>query len=201
MKSDIRAKRQRRIRYLIARRFQFRFVALILAFVFLSAALSSLVVYYTMMMLMGEKLANVYPQGMLLSIINTLNTRIILAVLIISPLVVLLGILLSFRIVGPIYRISKLLRLSARGDLSSRITVRAKDEFKALADAINDMTDMIKTSVKHQKLHAEKAAAEVESIKNAVNQEGFDKDRAKDIIEKLSSEIAEINKELSRYKL
>ena len=198
---DTRSRRQRRLNYLIARRFQFRFVALILAFVFLSAALSSLVVYYTMMVLMGEKLANVYPQGMLLPIINTLNTRIILAVIIVSPLVVFIGILLSFRIVGPLYRISKFLRLSARGDFSSRITVRAKDEFKALADAINDMTDTIKTSIKHQKIHAEKAAAEVESIKKVVNQDNIDKDRAKEIIEKLSGEISEIDKELSRYKL
>lgn len=189
------------MRYLIATRFQFKFVALILAFVFLSAALSSLVVYYTMMILMGEKLANVYPQGMLLPIINTLNSRIVLAVLIISPLVIFIGILLSFRIVGPLYRMSKFLKLFAAGDLSSRITVRAKDEFKALADAINDLTYSIKISIKHQKAHTEKAAEEVELAKKVLSQESIDKDRAKDIIEKLSVEISEIDKELSRYKI
>ena len=95
----------KRKKYLVAARFQLKYVGLILILVFLTGLLCSYVVYYTTMILLGDKLANVYPQGRLIAIINAVNTRILFSLILVSPLVVTIGIFASHKIAGPIYRI------------------------------------------------------------------------------------------------
>ena len=67
----------RRKQYLIAKNFQLKYVGMILLLVSLTAIMCSYVIYYTMMLMMGDKLANVYPQGRLISIVNMVNFRIL----------------------------------------------------------------------------------------------------------------------------
>src|SRR3990167_1474662 len=97
----------KRKQYLVAKEFQMRYVGIILLLMFLTAALCSYVVYYTSMINLGEKLANVYPQGRLVNIVNIVNFRILLSILFITPLVAVIGIFLSHRIAGPIFRMEK----------------------------------------------------------------------------------------------
>src|SRR3989338_11420234 len=126
-----------RRQYIIAKKFQFKYVGLILALMFATAALCSYVVYYTSMVGLGEKLANVYPQGRLVAIVRIVNSRILLSVILVTPLVALIGVFLSHRIAGHIYRMERFLAKIALGDLTSRIVLRNKDELITLADGIN----------------------------------------------------------------
>ena len=109
------ATRFRRKRYIVAARFQLKYIGLILMLVFLTGLLCSYVVYYTMMLGMGDKLANVYPQGRLISIVRDVNLRLFLSLIFVAPLVVTIGIFASHKIAGPIYRIEKFLDDMARG--------------------------------------------------------------------------------------
>ena len=123
-----------RKRYFVAPKFQVRYIGVILGLMVATAALCSYVVYYNSLILLGEKLANVYPQGRLVAILRTVNFRVLLSVIMMSPLVVILGVILSHRIAGPINRMERFLNDVAAGDLSSRITLRPKDELIPLAN-------------------------------------------------------------------
>ena len=118
---------RRRTRLFIAKRFQIRFISLILVFMFATAILSGYTVYVTTWIMFGEKLAAVYPQGLLLDIVNKVNMVLLLRLIFLSPLVILVGLVLSNRIAGPIYRIQKFIRRVSTGNYDNRLKLREKD--------------------------------------------------------------------------
>ena len=81
MAEDIVRPRFKRKQFIVARRFQLKYAGVILLLMFLTAGFCSYAIYYTTMISFGEKLANVYPQGQLVSIVNSVNFRILASIL------------------------------------------------------------------------------------------------------------------------
>lgn len=191
----------KRRQYLIAKKFQLKYVGIILLLMFLTAALCSYVVYYTSMLLLGEKLASIYPQGRLVSIVKIVNFRIFLSVALVTPLVALIGIVLSHRIAGPIYRMETFMANLAGGDLSSRIVLRKGDELMLLADAINRLVASLRESVMQKKSHSNKAKAELANLKKALGSRPIDQALADEALRGLNIEISSLGEVLEKYKL
>ena len=191
--------RFKRKTYLVSKRFQLKYVGQILLLMFLTAALCSYVIYYTTMMMMGEKLANVYPQGRLISIVKLVNLRIFVSILLVSPLVVMIGIFLSHRIAGPIFRIERFLENMAAGDFSARLVLRQKDELKSLAEGINGVNESIRVNVVSQRDRMNKLTAELEKVKKAASSSPQAGSGMSDSIEKLGAEIRALSNELEKY--
>jgi nitrate/nitrite-specific signal transduction histidine kinase len=139
---------QRRRRYVIKPGFQLRYTGIILIAVFAVAAVCILTTYYSSISLLGEKLANVYPQGRLIVTLREVNMIIIFRVLLSIPLIMLIGILLSHRIAGPAYRIERTLREIGKGNFDVYIKLRRYDELVGIADAINEMAADLKNLAK-----------------------------------------------------
>ncbi len=133
----------RRRRYLVEKGFQLRFAGMILLFMFAVALFCSLTIYYNTWMLLGEKLANVYPQGRLAGILKQANFVLFKRLLLITPLVGILAIVLSHRIAGPIFRIKKTLDEIIKGDYSKRLHLRNTDELKDVAESINSLMELL----------------------------------------------------------
>ena len=190
-----------RRQYIVARKFQLKYVGMILLLMFLTAGFCSYVIYYTTMILFGEKLANVYPQGQLVSIVQTVNFRILLSILFISPLVGFLGIYLSHKIAGPIYRIERFLASMAAGDLSARIKLRRGDEMVSLADSINKLTDSLALAIATKKEHMENVLKELYTLRELISSGSKEQARINDALENLDNKIRIIGSELDRYKV
>ncbi len=62
-----------------------------------------------------------------------------LRILLITPLFVLIGVVLSHRIAGPVYRIGTYIDSLVRGDYSESLTLRKKDELKELAKKMTQL--------------------------------------------------------------
>lgn len=191
----------KRKQYLISRRFQLKYVGLILALMFLTAALCSYVVYYSTMLLMGEKLANVYPQGRLMAIVNAVNFRILLSMVFISPMIVVIGILLSHKIAGPVFRMEKVLDNMSKGDLRANIVLRKGDEMATLAEAINKVTDSIKLVMVGQKERMGAILNEMNVLKKTVGSNPQVPAAVNDSVRMLEKEISELAENLEEYKL
>lgn len=194
-------RKYKRKQYLVAKKFQLKYVGLILLLMFATAALCSYVVYYTSMLLMGEKLANVYPQGRLVSIVKIVNFRILISLILVTPLVALIGIFLSHRIAGPIYRMEKFLSSVATGDLTSRIILRTKDELITLASGINTVVDSLKVSVTDERARLRRALSELDGVKKGAEAKPADISAIKDGISKLDNELDGLSRELNKYKV
>lgn len=201
MNTETKGKKFKRKQYLVAKKFQLKYVGLILLLMFLTACMCSYIVYYTSMLLMGEKLADVYPQGRLVHIVKIVNFRILLSLIFVTPLVALIGIFASHRIAGPIYRMEKFMSGVASGNLTSRITLRSKDELITLADGVNNIVDSLREAVMRERIHLNKVQEELDSLRRAVEAKPINQALVKDILDRLNQEIAPLNKELDRYKL
>ncbi len=183
----------RRKQYLILKEFQLKYVGIILLLMFLTAALCSYVVYYTSMIVMGEKLANVYPQGRLMSIVNIVNSHILLSLILVTPLVVIMGIFLSHKIAGPLFRIERTIRNMTSGDLSEHIVLRKGDQLASLADVVNDMSDKLRQDISANKERLTAALASIDTLKRK-SQGGAD-------VDNIEKNIKLILDDLERQKL
>lgn len=136
---------RRRTRLFIARRFQIRYVSLILIFMFATAIVTGYMVYVTTWIMFGEKLAAVYPQGLLFDIIKKVNMVLLMRLIFLSPIVILIALVLSNRIAGPIYHIQRFLRRASTGYYEDRLKLREKDELQDVARSINHLVSKLQS--------------------------------------------------------
>lgn len=191
----------RRTQYFIAKKFQLKYVGMILLLVSLTAVMCSYVTYYTMMLTVGDKLANVYPQGRLISIVNTVNLRILLSMLLVAPLIVAIGIYTSHKIAGPIYRIEKFLRSMADGDLSLSLTLRKNDELISLAGGINRVIDSVKATMKKEKAAIDNISVSMESLRRLGTSKPVDQAALDQALDKLNEEVSVLREEVEKYRI
>lgn len=191
----------RRTRFLISTRFQVRYVGLILLMIFFTAAVCSYTVYYTGMIGLVEKLTNVYPQGRLIAMINMVNCRILMNIVLLTPLVALVGLYLSHKIAGPIYRIEKHLTEMASGNFSSHLVLRQGDELVGMANKINNLSEALKVTVLNQKSSLDKIMVELEMLRTIANCKPGETPRIDSNIDRLHSEVHILTKEIDKYKI
>jgi len=191
----------KRKNYLISKAFQFRYAGIILFVMFFVSWVTGYTIYYTGWLLMGEKLANVYPQGRLMSIMSTINTTLLIRLFLITPIVILVSILLSHRIAGPIYRIQKYLKEVAKGDLSARLHLRKDDELQEFAACVNEMTDDLNNRINKIKGLVNTASIDLDRLTKALDKEVPGASVAKKELEGLEKSIKELASYLSEYRL
>lgn len=147
-KIGVQKKSYRRRQFFIKKEFQLRYIGLILAVMLFGAAVSGYTIYYNSWMLLGSKLANVYPQGRLVNIFNMVNIRLAISMFFVAMLCIGVGILASHRIAGPVYRMIKFLEELTKGDYTKRVILRKTDELQDLAAAINKLVEKLESEKK-----------------------------------------------------
>jgi len=200
MTPNIKPKFKRK-QIIVSAKFQLKYVGLILLLMFITAVVCSYVVYYTGMILLAEKLANVYPQGRLVAIINTVNMRIMLSVLFLTPFVAYIGIYLSHKIAGPIYRMEKFLGSMSKGDLTTSIVLRKGDELGTVADSINALNNSMKVTIGRQRSSLRRVLNELDDLKKMMDSRPADISQLDNNIDRLHNEIQDLAKELDWYKV
>jgi methyl-accepting chemotaxis protein len=138
----------KRTQYLVDRAYQLRFVTRLFMVVLAVAVASSLIASTLLwqQLYQPELGSNSALVTGLVAVSATLLVELLLAI----PLVFILGIRQSHRIVGPMKRIKLALEAIGRGDYSQRITLRQGDALEDLAGAINQMADALQTrSLQH----------------------------------------------------
>ncbi len=134
----------RRTQYLVDRGLQLRFTRFVVLFVFISSVLTGLTIFYTTFMMLGERLADVYPQGRLVTIFRSVHIAFFICMLAVLPVIIYFTILFSHRIAGPLPKIYQALRNIGKGEFDIRLTLRKNDELRELVDAINEMAKNLK---------------------------------------------------------
>ncbi len=127
----------KRKQYLVDRKYQLRFVTRVFMVVLIVAVASSLVST-------GLLWTNLYrpsldSQAPLIAALMAITITLLVELLLAIPIVFLLGVQQSHRIVGPINRIKRLLEAIGAGDFSKQITLRQGDALEDLAKSINQM--------------------------------------------------------------
>ena len=130
--------------YIVDSGLQFKYAALVVSFAIIAAFLAGYTVFYTGWHLLGERLADVYPQGRLMVVIKTVNMALIRNIALLVPFILVISVLFSHRMAGPIIQIERVLDSIAAGDLDGGVYLRKRDEMKRVAEAINKMRMRLK---------------------------------------------------------
>lgn len=134
----------RRKRYFVDRGLQLRFARFVILFVFAACLVTSLTTFYTTFMMLGERLADVYPQGRLVAIFRSVHIAFLVNLLVIIPIIFYGSIVFSHRIAGPLPKIYAALREIGKGNYDVKLVLRKRDELKELADVINETAGQLK---------------------------------------------------------
>ena len=131
----------KRTQYLVDRAYQLRFVTRLFMIVLAVAVASSLIASTLLwqQLYQPELGSNATLVTGLIAVSATLLVELLLAI----PLIFILGIRQSHRIVGPMKRLKAALEAIGRGDFSQRITLRQGDVLEDLAEAINKMAESL----------------------------------------------------------
>lgn len=134
----------RRKQYFTERGMQLRFARFVILFVLVSSLLTALTIFYTTFLMLGDRLAQVYPQGRLVEIFRSVHVAFIVNLLAILPAIFLGSILFSHRVAGPLPKIYQALRAIGQGDFETKLVLRKHDELKDLVEAVNAMSAALK---------------------------------------------------------
>jgi nitrogen fixation/metabolism regulation signal transduction histidine kinase len=99
--------------------------------------------------------------------------------------VVVVALLVSHKIAGPLYRFERAMEDICKGDLSSRVFLRAKDELGEIRDHFNDMVASLQVRLVEDK---ERAARAEQALRSAA----ADPAAPSDVADKIRQALAEL---------
>lgn len=135
---------ERRIRYLVKRKLQFKYMLFLLFAMLIPTVICTGALYYFMWQTIAAEVA--LPETIALYLIPALekvNLVLFISLPIVFFIMLLSSIYISHRIAGPLYRFENELKEIIKGDYSRRIKLRAKDELQEIADGINQLLDRV----------------------------------------------------------
>lgn len=180
---------RRRTRLFIAKKFQIRYISLIMVLMFATGLLTGYMVYVTTWTMFGEKLAEVYPQGLLFDIVKQVNMVLLLRFIFLSPIVMLIGLVLSNRIAGPLYSIKRFVKRISRGYYGYRLELRKGDELQDLSRMLNHLASRLESDRTRRINQIEYIKERLTELRDDVDSGSSSNDEIIKKIDRLSREV------------
>ena len=184
----------RRRRYIVSSGFQWRFVfgfvAVALVGSAAATALFNVVALRRIEELRWSAFVSVQSTG---EVLKPLFIYVnIFSLVFVAVLLVITGALMMRKVNGPIYRITKDLKLIGQGNFSSDIILRQRDEFRDVAESLNEMLARLRGRFCQSKAGYEKISKELlelESIQARGNSLDYKTEKIIDMIRELQEQI------------
>ncbi|MFH1644792.1 MAG: hypothetical protein ABIB11_00065 [Candidatus Omnitrophota bacterium] len=193
--------RYRRKRYIVKKDFQIKYTAMIMFFILLTVFIAYMVIYFSVFPFLSEKLANVYPQGRLYSILRSANNKVLFASILFLPIAAWFGIVLSHRIAGPWYKLENILYNLASGHYTEEVKLRKGDEFHSLAEAVNNVARSLKAMAKEDVGYINVLDDKLRSLHAELDREQVDIAKTKSLISEIQVTSESLKSVIRRYKL
>jgi len=158
----------RRRTYIVGGSYQIKHIVFILAVTLGFTLVSVLITYYAVYNVFIKALEQIYSQPYIQEILHILHINIAVKIALLIPVVIVIGIFLSHRVAGPLYRIGKSLDDMAQGDYSFIVRLRKRDEFKNLAAKLNNVIDSVKYFVGRERLFVKYMESYIKNLKTVV---------------------------------
>lgn len=131
----------RRRQYFINSRFQAGFILKFVAVLFLGGILSIMVTMLTTQSTLTSTFAGsrLVIEKTSMAILPSVIFTTILTILVVGVVVVIITLLVSHKIAGPMYRFEQDLEEISRGNLQKKVHIRNGDQFDSVARKLNEM--------------------------------------------------------------
>lgn len=138
-----------RTKYLTGSRMQMRYLVLLMASMVIPLVFAVGCLYYLVFKIMAEQIGiPEYIAQNLFPVITKINMILLVGLPPLFLALIAWGLVLSHRLAGPMERLEKEIKHISEGNRSKRIRVRASDDIKPIADAINNLLDKIEENKK-----------------------------------------------------
>lgn len=185
-----------RTNYIIKGKLQLKYITVTLIIMLLASIITGVTIYQTGWPLMEERLEKVYPQYKLTPIMKTIREKLILNLILMTPVIIILSIFLSHKIAGPIYRLETDIEELSKGNLRKRVRLRKGDELKTIADQINNLASTIDRTIGESKFTAKEISVGLSDLKGNTSPD----DKLKPTVDKIQKNISELNEILAKFK-
>jgi len=141
--------RDRRRNYYIDKQFQRNFILKFCGLIVMGSAISSLIIYAMSRATVTTAFENsrLTIKSTADFILPTIALSSGISVLLISLAAIIITLLTSHRIAGPLYRLNKDVEQLTSGDLKTTFNLRATDEIKPLAESLNIMAQALRERI------------------------------------------------------
>jgi len=143
------------------------------------------------------ELLSAHERQTLSEVLASANAKLVPKIVVVILAVCFLGVLVSHRIAGPVYRLSRSIESAAQGDLTVSFKLRRQDELQGLAGSLEVMVESIREKILH-------LLASVRNLRGDTDAARALFDRTSDAgrrLEAFSMRLSEIERELSTFKL
>jgi len=127
---------------LVDRSLQYRFVRVMLIMLLFMGGTALGSVYFALWSTL--RTFELSGDPLTVALFTTVWVTVTLAMLFIAPFVVVMAVLITHRIAGPLVRIKAALEQMAHGDYNVRLTLRRGDSLMDLAKLINRLADVLR---------------------------------------------------------
>lgn len=186
---------RRRI-YFIDKSFQFKFIVKFCTLIVIASLLTGILIYY-----FNRQTTTVAFENLKVVVKSTASfiLPIVIQILIIVTLLVGSGMIIvtlvtSHKIAGPLYRLKVDLERIKNGDFSFTIKIRAKDQLQKVISEFDDMRLGIKDSISTLRGNWESVKTSLLKLQSKINDED-EKKRLQDNIDKIDSVLAKFKTE------
>jgi len=183
--------------YIVDKRFQFKFIGVVVFSMLLFLLMVGWTVYSNIWVVLLKDTQNPY----FLLVKKQADLVIFYKLILLMMAVTVISFFISHKFAGPIHRISRASREVAEGDLCLRVNLRRGDEFINLVDDFNQMVRSLHTLVLKEREQIKLVNSKVKEISKDLKEKDLtasDKDKILKELGELTKEIEKIN---SRFKV
>jgi len=189
--------------YLIKKRLQTDFVLKFCLLLVIACAVMSTLVY-----LLSEKTTTTSFEDLRLTVKSTadfiLPTLILsglVAIILVSGATIIVFLIITHRIAGPLHRLETDLGEIAKGNLTKNIRLRKKDEFKDLAAIINSLSRNLSSHISASRIKLNEMEDHIRDVKAELRAKGAPEDEAERIVKPIRDKTEQIKHIFSFFKI
>ena len=190
-----------RKRILIGKRLQFKYVSVILVAVVSSCALIILTVYFSCWSAITAAGDNVQTTAVISQILSNINLIMLFEIPLLLVLATFIGIVLSHKIAGPVFRLQKVARDVSQGDLTTSVNLRRDDELQNLSSAFNSVIDNMQRLVIQDKRLIFELSQITNNLYISLKDKKINEKDALALIRKLNDLVGELKTLILQYKI
>ena len=188
--------------YIINRKFQFKYLFIILFTMLVTVATISFTTFYVIWDSVIDEFF--YIDGArekLADIFNHTSYLLLIPLGVLTAVFIVAGILLSHKVAGPLYRVEKVSEELAKGNFDVQVRFRKGDDLQELAGKLNEMIGSVRAMIsgdKHMAVEIHDLAKGLEA--DLKKHKGLKKD-VEAAVKKLNSMASKLKKSTDRYKV
>ncbi len=130
-------------------------------------------------------------------ILRAVNLKLMPQLMAVILLMAIASIFISHKIAGPIYRFEKVAMSIGEGDLTTKFRLRKGDEFKDLADALEDMERSLRYKIMDALVPLKETSDDLDKLSHNIKETAEERQ----LISRLRSNLNKLEEELSAFKV